>query len=449
MCFFNFHYLANYNYISPNNSRIMKKIFFTLAIVFLSLSTFGQSNEEIAGVYIRKAQNSYSNLEIDEAAKNFVKAIKLLDTVKKADVARLGALIHFELNEFEEAKNYAKQYFILVKNKKVETYTQLLDLYVTIEEELEKVTLEKEKLEQARLARENELKRIDSLKTVWQNKSDALTLQFKSIQAFNKHGISVFQKDDFFGVMNDVGTVLVQPTIYKEAKNFDGYVLLLNQKENPTKIYCFDSKTKKGFLLPNISSFNTLSTHYGKVMLPRGSGRIITYPNNSLKALVFDIATKKFVNVSNQKDLFKELRKTDKIDKYNSDGQIRINKVWYDFGGHIGGGIYPLYLPDYTLFGFLCGIDGKVLKANEYNNLGAFYNDKAQVVNGTDSFWVNQNGTKVSAAKNEAGKYAGKSQLMKLESGGYQIHQEYDGEKFIILGIEKLEPLEDFLRKHP
>ncbi|WP_347175512.1 hypothetical protein [Polaribacter uvawellassae] len=427
----------------------MKKLLFTLAIVFLSLSTFGQSNKEIAGVYIRKAETNYTKLEIDEADKNFERAIKLLDTITKADVARLGALIKFELNEFEEAKNYAKQYFTLVKNKKTETYTQLLDLYVSIEEELEKIELENQKQEQARLAREKEHRRIDSLKTVWQNKSDALTLKFQSIQAFDKNGISVFQKDDFFGVMNDVGAVFVQPDAYKDVKSFDGYILLLNQKENPTKIYCFDTKTKKGFLLPNIADFNTLSTNYGKVMLPRGSGRIITYPNNSLKALVFDIATKKFVNVSNERDLFKDLKKTDKIEKYNKEGQVRIDKVWYDFGGHIGGGIYPLYLPDYTLSGFLCGIDGKFLKATEFNNLGPFYNGKAHVANGADSFWVNQNGTKVSAATNEAGKYPGKSQLIKLEAGGYQIHQEFDGEKFIILGVEKLEPLEDFLRKHP
>ncbi len=431
------------------NKPTMKNLFFILAIVFLSLSTFGQSNTEIAGVYIRKAETSYSKLEIDDADKNFEKAIKLLDTITKADIARLGALIKFELNQFQNAKNYAKQYFILVKNKKTETYTQLLDLYVSIEEELEKIELENKKLEIARLAREKELRRIDSLKTVWENKSDALTLPFKSIQAFNKHGITVFQKDDFFGVMNDVGAVFVEANTYKNVKTFDGYILLLNKKENPTQIFCFDSKTKKGFLLPNIADFNTLSTHFGKVMLPRGSGRIITYPNNSLKALVFDIATKKFVNVSNEKDLFKELRKTDKIEKYNKEGQVRINKVWYEFGGHIGGGIYPLYLPDYTLAGFLCGIDGKFLKATEFNNLGPFYNGKAHVANGADSFWVNQNGTKVSAATNESGKYPGKSQLIKLETGGYQIHQEFDGEKFIILGVEKLEPLEDFLRKHP
>ena len=293
----------------------MKKLLFTLAILLMSLSSFGQSNEEIAGVYIRKALNNYSNLEIDDADKNFAKAIKLLDTIKKPDLARLGALIKFELNEFEEAKKYAKQYFTLVKNKKTETYTQLLDLYVTIEEELEKIELEKQKQEKAKLAREKEIRRIDSLKTVWQNRSNALTLQFESIQAFNKYGVSVFQKGQFFGAMDDLGTVLVQPNTYKDVKSFDGFILFLNKKENPTKIYCFDSKTQKGFLLPNIADFNTLSTHYGKVMLPRGNGRIITYPNNSLKALVYDITSKKFVNVSNQKELFKDLKKTDKIEK--------------------------------------------------------------------------------------------------------------------------------------
>ncbi len=427
----------------------MKKLLFTLGILLMNLSFFGQSNEEIAGVYIRKAQNNYSNLEIDDADKNFAKAIKLLDTIKKPDVARLGALIKFELNEFEEAKKYAKQYFVLVKNKKTEIYTQLLDLYVTIEEELEKIELEKQKQEKAKLAREKEIRRIDSLKTVWKNRSDALTLQFESIQAFNKYGVSVFQKGEFFGAMNDLGTVLVQPNIYKDVKSFDGFILFLNKKENPTKIYCFNSKTKKGFLLPNIADFNTLSTHYGKVMLPRGNGRIITYPNNSLKALVYDITSKKFVNVSNQKELFKDLKKTDKIEKYNKEDQVRIDKVWYDFGGHIGGGIYPLYLPDFTLSGFLCGIDGKVLTASEYNNLGAFYNGKAHVANGSESFWVNQNGAKVTAAANEAGNYSGNSVLVRLESGGYQIHQEINEVKFIILGDEKLEPLEDFLRKHP
>jgi tetratricopeptide (TPR) repeat protein len=414
----------------------------------LSLSTYGQTNKEIAGVYIRKAQANYSSLKLDEASKNFERAVKLLDTITEANVARLGSLIHFKLNKFTEAKNYAKQYFALVKNKKTESYTQLLDLYVTIDEELEKVNLEKAKLEKIKLAKEKETRRIDSLKTVWQNKSDALTFQFQSIQAFNKQGISVFEKDEFVGIMDDSGAVLVEADTYKSIKSFDGYILLLNQEENPTQIYSFNSKTKEGFMLPKISDFNTLSTHYGNVMLPRGDGKIITYPNNSLKAVVFDIATKEF-DSNSYVNVIKDLRKTKKIEKFNKDGQVRVNKVWYNFGGHIGGGIHPLYLPDYTLFGFLCGIDGTVLQASEFNNLGAFYNGKAHVAKGSDSFWVNQNGTKVDDATNEAGKYTGKSELVRLENGGYQIQQEIDGEKFIILGDEKLETLETFIRNNP
>ena len=251
--------------------------------------------------------------------------------------------------------------------------------------------------------------------------------------------------------MDDSGAVLVEADTYKSIKSFDGYILLLNQEENPTQIYSFNSKTKEGFMLPKISDFNTLSTHYGNVMLPRGDGKIITYPNNSLKTVVFDIATKEF-DSNSYVNVIKDLRKTKKIKKFNKDSQVRVNKVWYNFGGHIGGGIHPLYLPDYTLFGFLCGIDGTVLQASEFNNLGAFYNGKAHVAKGSDSFWVNQNGTKVDDATNEAGKYTGKSELVRLENGGYQIQQEIDGEKFIILGDEKLETLETletFIRNNP
>ena len=57
----------------------------------MSLSTYGQTNKEIAGVYIRKAQANYSSLKLDEASKNFERAVKLLDTITEANVARLGS----------------------------------------------------------------------------------------------------------------------------------------------------------------------------------------------------------------------------------------------------------------------------------------------------------------------------------------------------------------------
>ena len=427
----------------------MKKILFTLVFIFTFAFSYGQTNEEIAGVYIRKAEKNYSNIEIDDAAKNFSKAIKLLDTVNKASIARLGTLIQFELREYDEAKKYARFYFKLVKNKKTEDYTQLLDLYVTIEEELEKIELEKLKQEKARLAREKETRRIDSLKTVWQNKADALTLKITSIDVFNKNNISVFKKGEFIGIIDDLGNSIVKADTYKAVKNYDGFILLLDKEKEPTKIYSYNTHTKSGVLLPSVSEFNTLSTHYGNVMMPRGNGTIVTYPNNSFKAYIYNVNTKQFAKIADEKALFKELKKADKIDKYNKDGQVKLGKEWYNFGGHIGGGIYVLYKPDYKLHGFLCSLDGTVLKTNNYQGIGAFHNGKYHVVNDGESYWVNQNGTKVSTPTNETGKYTGNSKIVSLQKGGFQIHQKIDGYNYIVLGNEKLEFLEDFLRKHP
>jgi len=179
-------------------------------------------------------------------------------------------------------------------------------------------------------------------------------------------------------------------------------------------------------------------------MLPRGNGRLVCYPNNSLKTMVYDLGVKKFVRISNQKELLKTLKKTDKIDKYNKDGEVKIHKKWYNFGGHIGGGIHPLYNDDYSLHGFLCAIDGRILTQSDYNYLGAFYNGKSQALKGDEVLWVNQNGTKVKPPKNESGVYTGPSKVKKVDSGKYQIMQN----GFIILGDQKLEKMVDFLRKN-
>ena len=329
-------------------------------VLFFSISLFSQTNEEIAGVYIRKAEKNFSELQIDEAAKNFGKAIKLLDTINNHNVAWLGARIKYELKEYTEAKKYSKYYFQLAKNKKSQDYTDMLDLYVMIEEELEKIEAQRVKEEKARLAREKEERRIDSLKTEWKNKANALTLKVDAIQNFNNYNISTFKKGAYVGIVDHMGAVLVKADTYKSAKNFDGFIVLMNDVKEPTKVFYYDSKTKNSGLLPSVSDFNTLSTHYGNVMLPRGNGTIVTYPNNSLKAFVYNVNSKQFITIADQKSLFKELRKTDKIEKSNKEGQVRIAKQWYHFGGHIGGEVYALYQSDYKLFGFLCGLDGKV-----------------------------------------------------------------------------------------
>lgn len=422
----------------------MKKII----LVFLCLLTFGvskaQSNKEIANVYIQRAYTVIGDsVDFEEAKVLFEKAMKYMDTITTSNVAKLGAEIYFELNDFKKAKEFSKQYFLLAKNKKSEEYLNQLELAVTIDEEIELQQEEEKRLEEERIRKEKELKRIDSLKTVWNTKSDALTLKVDSIYAFNKNNLALFKSQNNFGIINDKGEIVVQADEYEFAISYDGFILLLNKEVEATKIYCFNTNNQSGFLLTSPSDLNPLSTHYGRVMLPRGNGRLVTYPNNSYQPLVYDLNLRKTIKVANEQDLLKSLKKTDKIDKYNKDGEVKINKVWYTFGGHLGGGIHPLYdVENYDLKSFLCSIDGKLLNtSSKYQYIGAFYNSKLQALNIGKTTWINQNGTKVAAPKDESGVYAGLSKVVKLEDGIYQIEQN----NVIILGNETLVKLPDFL----
>lgn len=427
----------------------MKRLLIGFGILLMTVTVHAQSNKEIAGVYIKKAEKSLNDLEVEESLRSFNKAVKLLDSIESHKVARLGTLINYELNKYREAKTYAKQYFTLAKKRKnTEEYQELLELYVSIEEEIEKIEAEEKRLEEERIRKEKELRRIDSLKVVWTTRSNGLSLQVDSIYTFDKNGIALFTKDGNYGLLNDKGEVIAEANEYKQAKAFDAYVLLIDNPNAPTKIYSYNTTTKTGFVLPSVSEFNPISTTYGTVTLPRGSGRVVIYPNNSLQAMVYDLNEKKYVRIANQKALFKTLRKADKIDKSNKDGEVKVNREWYNFGGHIGGGIHPLYNKDYSIHGYLCAVDGKVLKTNEYSFLGAFHGNKSQVITNGKTFWVNQNGTKADAPKNTAGTYTGASKVIRLDNGAYQIHQKVKGKNTIVLGNEKLVNLKDFLRAH-
>lgn len=425
-------------------------------LLFISFLNYSQSNKDIANVYIKRANESISNLDAETARVSFDKAMRYLDTITSANVARLGMQIYYEIHHKEEtpqqqlellqvSKKYSNQYFLLEKNRKSEDYKTATEDYVLILEAEEELQNKIKFIEAEEARQAKELKRIDSLKTVWRNKSTAMAINVDSIYDFNKNNIALFKKANFYGLMNDVGEVIVPANEFKDVVYFDNYFIFKNKNTEATKLFCFNSNTKKGFVIPPISDFNTLSTHYGKIMLPRGNGRLITYPNNSTKPFVFDLNVKKTVVVANEKELFKNLDKSDAIDKYNKDGEVKVNKEWYKFGGHLGGGIHPLYAEEgYELKGFLCAIDGKFLDVvSDYQYIGAFYNGKFEAIQGENRIWINQNGTKVSDAKDDSGKYSGTSKVVKLEDGSYQIMRE----GIIILGDEKLEKMPDFLRK--
>ena len=429
-----------------------------MSLFFAYNLAIAQSNKDIAKVYIKRAHEAMENgINYELALQNFKKAMNYLDTISNKNTASLGASIYFEahnkrenldeqLRLLELSKSYAKQYFVLEKNKNSDDYDSKLEDFVLINETLIELKEQVEIIRKENIRKEKELRRIDSLKSIWTQKSNNLSIKVDSIFNFNKNNLAVFSKGGNFGIINDVGKIQIEANEYKDALAFDGYILLVNNTENPTKIYAYNTANKTGFLIPNISEFNSLSTHYGKVMLPRANGRLVTYPNNSYQPFVYDLNEKKMVTIANDKELFKKLKKADIIDKYNKDGEIKIDKNWYVFGGHLGGGVHPLYIDkDYSVHSFLCSIDGKILMAaSDYKYIGPFYNGKLQAIYNGKTSWINQNGTKVNDAKNEAGSYNGSSKVFKMKNGNYQLQK--DG--VIILGNEKLEKLSDFLRKN-
>lgn len=436
----------------------MKKKVLLSIFLFSFLFSYGQLDKAIANTYIKRANKAIEEaVDFTTAAEYFEKALERLDTITNKDIAILGSKIYFEIHHKQEtledqllylkkSQSFFKQYNALTKNKKSEDYKLTIDeLYVPIIEGIEKLEEEIKFEKEEELKRQKELKRIDSLNTVWENKSMSLSIKVDSIYSFNKNKIALFKNKNLFGLMDDTGNIVVPADEYESVTHFDGLYIFKNLENNPTKLFYYNSNSKVSYLLPNVSDFYTLSTHFGKVMLPRGNGRLVTYPNNSTQPFVYDLNLRKVVTIANEKDLLKNLDKSDVIDKYNKDGEVKIDKDWYQFGGHLGGGVHPLYAEEgYNLKGFLCSIDGKFLNSiSDYQYIGAFYNGKFEASKGTETVWINQNGTKVSDANNEGGEYRGKSNVVKLENGSYQIIN--DGK--IILGNEKLEKQEDFLKK--
>jgi hypothetical protein len=434
----------------------MKSRIVTIILSFTLFLSYGQSNKDISKVYFKRANEATELLDYDAALSHFKQAMKYTDTITNRKTASLGAKIYFEIHHREDtldeqlsalqlSENYSKQYFVLAKNKSSEEYLTCTEEYILIKETIEtlKVKIAKE-VEEERL-KKLELKRIDSLKTLWLSKSKSLAINVDSIYSFNNKNVALYSKGDNYGIINDLGEIIVEANEYKDVLTFDGYFIFKNKASDPTKLYCYNSKDKSSFQLPSINDFNTLSTHYGKVMLPRGSGRLITYPNNSKEPFVYDMNFKKVVRIANQSDLLKNLKKSDIIDKYKKEGDVKINKKWYLFGGHLGGQIYPLYAEEgYNLVSFLCSVDGTTLiPATEYQFIGAFYNGKSQAIKGKDIVWINQIGTEVNDAKDEDAKYNGISVVSKRDDGTFQILRE----GVITLGSETLDKLPIYLRK--
>jgi len=221
-----------------------KSVLLFLYLFFLSVIVNAQSNKDIANVYVKRAWEKYNDLETrKESLIDFNKAISYLDTIESLDVAKLGAYINYEVGDFAQSKNYAEQYFLIAGENKTEEYDDFVELYVNIKEELEaelaaKIAEEK-RLEEERLLKEKEIRRIEYLTKTWKEKSSSLSLNVDNIYPFNENNIAVFSKDGFFGILNDKGAILVNADTYKDVLSYDGYILLKDKAKEPSKIYSF------------------------------------------------------------------------------------------------------------------------------------------------------------------------------------------------------------------
>ncbi|NRD23180.1 hypothetical protein HNV10_08005 [Winogradskyella litoriviva] len=412
-----------------------KSIILSFLFVFTTVS-FAQTNSEIAEVYVKRSEALFFNSDMDKSLEIFNKALKYMDSIPNSRVAKLGTLLHFEHQQFFEARSYAKWYFELEEDKTKEEYSDMLETYVNIQEEIDKYIEEQKVLELQRLKEDREAKRLDSLNNLWSDKSKAFQINIDSIYTFNKYNLAVFSKDGKLGIMNDVGTVVEEPLDFKHYITYDGYVLMLDKPKNPTKIFAYNCKNKQGQLLPSVAQFNSNSSHFGKVMLPRANGLLVAYPNNTGNAFIYNLEIKSVVASSDLKEFLKELKKNDIIEKYK-DNQIRINKQWLTLGNTLGAGVYELY-ENNTRYGYLNTSDGKIYDNKYYNYLGGFCNGNFELLEDEKRFWLDADGVKREKNKNENGNYSGVSRFIKQENGSYYILQNRKGKDYLILGKNAL-----------
>lgn len=416
---------------------------------FCSLFCIGallaQTNKEIAGVYIKKAEVNLEQNDLETAEQNFDKAVKLLgNQVKDERIDRLGAIIKFNLEDYSGAQNYAKHYFTLAKNKTSEEYTQQLELFVEIGEKLDSVSQVNTQLEAQRVAHLKEIERVKSLKEEWTKKSLELSLKIDDIKGFDINGIGVFKQNNFYGIINDKAEELIEATKYKGYRFFEGYVLLLDDEKSPTEILCFNTKTKEKYTLPNVSTFNNLATHYGVVTQPRGNNKLVMYPNNAGKTLIFDLKTKEFVTLGELKPILKNLKARKHIDSFNKKGKIKVNKQSYIIDNSIDASVYTLYNEDFSFYGYLFLSNKSVVAKEEIGYLGSSYHNQIEASKNDISTWIQPNKSKTKAPDYKNGNYSGGTTINTLKNGVYQ----FKNDNYIILGNKKLEPLKDYLIKN-
>lgn len=425
----------------------MKKNIAIFLFTISFLTSYAQSNDEIASVYMKRATKAIEEeSDFKKATNLFEKGVSLLDSITDVSMAKLGVDIYYKQSKYKLAKEYSKIYFLLAQDKSSEEYIKRLDLAVTLDELVEKQIAEERKLAAIRRGKLKNQQKLDSLNNLWETKSKKLSVAADTIFNFDKNNYAIFVKNEKYGLLTDKGRIVIPANGYRNAIANDGYILFTNLKEEAFVMYCFDTRTGQGFLLPRPSEINASSTHYGKIMLPRGNGNFVTYPNKTAVPFVYNLKDKKIIRTADKEALFKQLKKDDVIEKYDKENNIRIDKVWYNFGGILGGKIFPVYLNTKdVIHSFVSGIDGSVFFVeSDYQFIGGYYKNCFEALYENDRMWIDQTGNEVEAPVNDSGTYTGTIKPVKLDNGFYHFMK--DG--LIVLGKKTLETKDVFMKKY-
>lgn len=425
---------------------------------------YSQSNDEIASIYIKRAEKNFNDQKTSEAVKAYTKAMKYIDLSKNTDISipKLGMILFANVNNYAKAKEYSKDYFRLVKDKASDEYLNMLELYVDIVDNLEEAADGNSQVAQTsnnntQVSTNNTNTRKDynsnstpqevvseRVKSTYtprkeggytqqelaEDKAYPSTIIADKTYPFNANGIAVFEKSGRLGLINDQGRVFLYPEEYNDFVEYDGYIILKNRKESATKLYCFNSNINFGFILPPVREFNSLSSTYGTVMKPRGNGILITYPNNSLDVLKFDLNRGEYIKKPTAIELVKsleELGENDieyKIDEAKDLLEVKMGEEWVVLGSPLGGDIYPLFRRnDYSIYGYAFNKSDGDSEKRVMRNLGSYYDGKIQASTSKESWWLDKSSRAINTEQIKVEKYKGDAEIIRVSAGTYKVQR--------------------------
>lgn len=412
----------------------------TLLLLFSHHSCLAQSNEELADIYFGKSTRALDQNQPTQAKDYFEKALDLLGgTISKAENANLGAMIHFTLKEYEASKKYVKTFFSLNPSKESIEYKTMLEIFVDCDE---KIKEEKER----KIREQKEKKRLDSLNSVWKNKFTNFLIKADTIYPFNQKGVALYKKNDDYGIVNYKGVIVKEAKDSKVGYNFKNYIITANKKGFPTKISIYNCAEESFVKIPDASEIGPLSSNYGKTLLIRDD-KIVLYPDNFSTLFIYDIKTKKRKTVTEDRreTILEQLDDNDIIDRYKSDGRLKIDGEWYHWGGYLDGGILALFEEEGNEFkGFFFSSSQKFIPTSEISYLGMFFEEKVQGFNNEgEMVWLDRKGNIINNEPDLNDKYVGNSEIKRNNKDSFFIIDKET--KKILKGDQKLPILKDFL----